>query len=75
MRATRRLKDLIRKHSESNNIPKFDKRKYTGKLLKDDYLASLIDVLREINDGDYRIVSELIEKESRQQEKRGFGKS
>lgn len=68
-----KIKELLRVHSESGNIPKFDKRKYTGKLLKTDYLAALIDQLRENFHGDYQKVAQLLENESKLFNKRGFG--
>lgn len=68
-----RIRDLIRKLSESNNLPKLDKRKYTGKYLKDDYLIALIDILRENFDGDYSLIMDYLYKESISQQKKGFG--
>jgi hypothetical protein len=68
-----RIRELIRRNSESNNIPKMDKRKYTGKLLKGDYLAELLDILREEYEGDFKQVAEYMEKESFGGKKKGFG--
>lgn len=63
---------MIRKFSESNNIPKFDKRKYKGKLLKGDFFAELIDLLREKYEGDYEQVANFLAVESQTQKKKGF---
>ena len=72
----KRIKDLITKFGTSNDIPKINRSKYVGKLLKTDYLAVLVDLLREQNGNDYKVVYEIIQSEVSShgytEEKRGF---
>jgi len=72
-----KIKDLIIKYKDKNAIPKINKEKYTGKLLKGDYLATLIDILREDNLNDYEKVFNIMTTETSKGgakvEKKGFG--
>lgn len=72
-----KIKQLITIHSDLgvNAMPKLNKRKHTGKFGKVDYLAVLIDILRENNGNDYTKVAEILVKESQSQSKKGFGSS
>ena len=73
MKCINRIKELIRKHSESNNVPKLDKLKYSGKFQKADYLASLLDILREHFDGNFVQVENFLLQETMKIKKNGFG--
>ena len=72
-----KIKDLIIKYKDKNAIPKINKEKYTGKLLKGDYLATLIDILREDNLNDYEKVFNIMtietSKAGAKTDKKGFG--
>jgi len=73
-----RIKDLIIKYKDKNAIPKINKEKYVGKLLKGDYLATLIDILREDNLNDYEKVFDIMILETTKggakvEKKKGFG--
>lgn len=72
-----KIKDLIIKYKDKNAIPKINKEKYTGKLLKGDYLATLIDILREDNLNDYEKVFNIMtietSKAGAKADKKGFG--
>ena len=59
----KRIKELITKHGTQNDVPKINRRKYIGKLLKTDFLAVLIDLLREQNENNYKVVYEIIQTE------------
>jgi len=68
-----KLKALLIRESPDgiNSLPKIrDKTKYKGTFLKGDYVAVLIDCLREKNGNDYAIVAAFLEKEKH--EKKGF---
>jgi hypothetical protein len=65
-----KIKDLIIKYESRNAIPKLDKSKYVGKFTKADYIASLMDLLRNQNGNDYVKVAEILASEK--QEKKGF---
>lgn len=69
-----RIKELIVKYSSVNAIPKLDKQKFTGKLLKDDFAVELIDLLREQNQNDYELVARILESDYQSSKKSGFGK-
>lgn len=66
---------MIKIHASSNAIPKLDKKKYEGKFLKGDYVATLVDILREAHGNDYAVVAKILDKEAslRAQTKKGFG--
>lgn len=68
-----RVKELIVFHGTPNSIPKLDKRKFTGKLLKDDYVVELIDILREKYQNDYQRVAQVLEMDYLSTKKTGFG--
>lgn len=70
-----RLKELIKLHASANALPKLDKRRFKGKYLSSDYLACLIDVLREKFDGDFQQVAEVIKVESNITRKKGFAEA
>lgn len=68
-----RVKELIVYHGTPNSIPKLDKRRHTGKLLKDDFVVELIDLLREKYQNDYQKVANILETDYLATKKSGFG--
>ncbi|KAJ1437176.1 hypothetical protein B484DRAFT_445331 [Ochromonadaceae sp. CCMP2298] len=72
-----RIKELLRAYGGPNAVPKLRARRgtgtVTGQLEKGDYLAALIDLLREQNGNDYGLVAEMLAKESAATKKKGFG--
>jgi hypothetical protein len=56
-----------------NSLPKLDKIKYKGKFLKDDYITTLIDILREQNANDYEKVALILVEEGKRGDDKGFG--
>jgi hypothetical protein len=73
-----RIKELLRYHGGPNAVPKLRARRGTGtvagQLEKGDYLAALIDLLREQNGNDYGVVAQMLAKESAASKKKGFEK-
>ncbi len=69
----RRLKDLIKIHDNDGALmPKYDKRRFKGKYLAGDYLACLLDILRENFDGDFEKVTDVLKYEANLTKKKGF---
>ena len=68
-----RVKELIVYHGNPNSIPKLDKKRFTGKLLKDDFVVELIDILREKYQNDYQKVANILETDYLSAKKSGFG--
>ena len=46
---------------------------YIGKLLKDDYMIQLIDILREANQNNYEKVAQILESDYLSTKRSGFG--
>jgi len=61
------LKTLIRNYSDSgiNALPKFNREKWSGKFVKADYIAQLVDVVRVKCFNDYVKVAEILDKEGK----------
>lgn len=72
-----RIISLIIYYGDQSLVPKFDKKKYEGKFLKGDYLAALIDILREKCGNEYdKVYSMLLQEVSKgnNEVKKGFAK-
>jgi hypothetical protein len=74
----KKIKDMIVSHGEGrSSVPKLDRKKHIGRFLKQDYLAVLLDILREANENDYERVTAVLEAEVAKGgatlEKKGFG--
>ena len=68
------LKRLIKKYGTPNTklIPKLTSKDYGGKLLKGDYIAALVDLLREQHGNDYEKVAVVLAKEAKMNTSKGF---
>ena len=67
-----RIKELIKERGGVKALPK--NKKGVKKLMKADYLTTLVDLLRAEKDNDYKKVHAALEEESeRSSKKKGFG--
>ena len=68
------IKKLIRQFADEgvNAVPQLNREKYSGKLLRGDYVAELLDVVRVKCANDYVKVAEILAREKRKG--KGFGK-
>lgn len=65
-----KIKQLIIKWDSKGALPKLNKKNYKGKFLKGDYIAVLMDILREDYGNDYTKVAGVLRKEK--VDKKGF---
>jgi len=71
-----RVKDLLRKYGGPNAVPKLRVRRGTGtvsgQLERGDYIAALIDLLRDRHNNDYAEVAAILERDNKSTQKKGF---